>query len=160
MSFFGALIRSSFLPFAKHRYNSNPCFANIFGQSLKTCHRQLFPPSSALLFELLFLCLPYKKGHSTRLCPFLARLFGARSCRLQSIVIIQNPCFANVFGQSLKTCHRQLFPPSSALLFELLFLCLPYKKGHSTRLCPFLARHEELESPTFGSVDQRSIQLS
>ena len=38
--------------------------------------------------------------------------------------------------------------------------CFPPKKGQSLLLRPFLARHEELESPTFGSVDQRSIQLS
>ena len=47
---------------------------------------------------------------------------------------------------------------------QINYKLLSKEKGIKTarflRKRAVLARHEELESPTFGSVDQRSIQLS
>ena len=40
---------------------------------------------------------------------------GISSCFLQSTLYNSFICFAKSFGQPLKTCHRQLFPPSPSL---------------------------------------------
>ena len=72
--------------------------------------------------------------------------------------LTQTFCFAKYFGQPLKTVGVHCFPGALVRIPYIGFM--ESKKAITKRLLLFLARRKGFEPLTFGSVDQRSIQLS